>query len=98
VLVLDDVGDLRRRAEAVGLDARLDAALTASSDLAVVTIARSLDDLGPLAVVDGAEVVVAFAERCRRRSTGDLVQLATFADNPGAGLADRLGAAGGIDS
>jgi hypothetical protein len=98
VLVLDDVGDLRRRAEAVGLDARLDAALTASSDLAVVTIARSLDDLGPLAGVDGAEVVVAFAERCRRRSTGDLVQLATFVDDPGAGLADRLGTPGGIDS
>lgn len=98
VLVIDDVGDLRRRAETVGLASALDTALTAPGDLTVVAVGRSIDDLGPLAGIDGATVLVASGDRCRHLPSGDLVRLATLADEQLVALATRLGTDTGPDA
>ncbi len=98
VVVIDDVGELRRRAETVGLASPLDSALTAPGDLTVVAVGRSIDDLGPLADIDGAAVLVASGDRCRRLPSGDLVRLATLADEQLDALASRLGTDTGPDA
>jgi hypothetical protein len=94
VLVIDDVGALRRRAEALGLGARLDGAL-ARSDTSVVAVGRSVDDLGTLSDREGSTVLVAGGGRSRELSSGALMQLATFTEDPLATLRARLGTTGG---
>lgn len=91
VLVIDDLGGLRRHAEARGVGERLDEALAASAHPTVVAVGRSLGDLGPLATREGSTVLVAGPDRCHELSTGAPVQLATFTDDPLAVLGSRLG-------